>query len=320
MSGKIVVKNRKPPKFWHLDGRVMELPVKSLSSDAKLYYGYLCSRPDTWVYNRGAAMKFLGTKHKLDKCNKELKQARLITVIYDRDDMGRFVPREWVIESFEDCNLNEDGSLKDPDFKPASIRQEPKSEKPDTEKPCTDLPYTEKPATVNPDPVERATVNQEPLEENILELNNIELNKEEDKDPLTPKRGNPSDWLFDDFWSVYPRKERKQAALAAWKRIAQRDRQMIIDEVESRALRDAGWLKEQGKFVPGASKYLREKRWEDEWQGKNSFVNDQSTAGQTINVSATPVETWDNPMDLMPVDNTDYSAIINQPLFGGVEI
>ena len=111
--------------------------------------------------------------------------------------------------------------------------------------------------------------------------------------PLPPKRGKPDDWLFDSFWSAYPRQEAEEPARNAWKRIPKRDRQMIIGEVKDRALRDANWIKQQGKFVPKAKKYLAEKQWKDNWVGKHTGANNPSDE-VTINVSAELVETGGN--------------------------
>lgn len=111
--------------------------------------------------------------------------------------------------------------------------------------------------------------------------------------PLPPKGGRPDDWLFDEFWSIYPRQEAEEPALSAWKRIPKRDRQMIIDEVKDRSMRDASWIKQQGKFVPKAKRYLTEKQWKDNWVGKHSGLNNPSDP-VTINVSAASVETVNN--------------------------
>lgn len=131
-------------------------------------------------------------------------------------------------------------------------------------------PYTE---TTNRDYIQRLHTEEEP--------------------PLPPKRGKPDDWLFDEFWSVYPRQESEETARNTWKRIPKRDRQMIIDEVKDRAMRDASWVKQQGKFVPKAKRYLTEKRWKDNWVGKRTGLNNPSDS-VTINVSAAPVETVNN--------------------------
>lgn len=72
-----------------------------------------------------------------------------------------------------------------------------------------------------------------------------------------------SDEGFPEFWGGYPRKEAKSAALKVWrtqgcaKHIAQ-----IVADVERRANSEA-WRQSNGKFVPMATTYLGQRRWED---------------------------------------------------------
>jgi hypothetical protein len=68
---------------------------------------------------------------------------------------------------------------------------------------------------------------------------------------------------FEEFWKVYPKKKDKKKARQIWiklryDKIAQR----IIADVINRNLNEATWKEEQ--FIPYASTYLRNERWEDE--------------------------------------------------------
>jgi hypothetical protein len=70
---------------------------------------------------------------------------------------------------------------------------------------------------------------------------------------------------FEEFWSIYPRKEgSKEKAKASWARQnldAQADR--IISELCARTDLDASW--QEQRFIPHASTYLNQQRWEDDW-------------------------------------------------------
>lgn len=68
---------------------------------------------------------------------------------------------------------------------------------------------------------------------------------------------------FDDFWSVYPHKVKKNDALKAWRsgkldKIAER----IIADVKLRC--ETEWKGQDIHFVPHPTTYLHQKRWEDD--------------------------------------------------------
>jgi hypothetical protein len=69
---------------------------------------------------------------------------------------------------------------------------------------------------------------------------------------------------FDSFWSAYPRKVAKPAALKAWRKAKPTDRQIdaIVDDVRKRQNSDE-WQKSDGQFIPHPATYLNQRRWED---------------------------------------------------------
>lgn len=81
--------------------------------------------------------------------------------------------------------------------------------------------------------------------------------------PLPPE--GDSSVEFDSFWTAYPRKVAKQAAIKSWKRLKPspelKDR--ILADLRIRSL-SPDWLKDGGKFVPNPATYLNGRRWEDE--------------------------------------------------------
>lgn len=91
-----------------------------------------------------------------------------------------------------------------------------------------------------------------------------EKRREEIKPPKSPK----GDWpRFDDFWSVYPRKIAKPAALKAWNKIKptkdMADKILSAVKVQSASEQ---WMKDGGQFIPHPATWLNGQRWEDEME------------------------------------------------------
>lgn len=72
---------------------------------------------------------------------------------------------------------------------------------------------------------------------------------------------------FETFWLAYPPREGvrtgKQAARTAWQRVRATDVAPIMASVE-RLKRTKQWSKDDGKFIPHASTFLNQRRWEDD--------------------------------------------------------
>lgn len=74
-----------------------------------------------------------------------------------------------------------------------------------------------------------------------------------------------TEFLFNMFWSVYPKKVAKQKAIRAFCKI-KADLpliQQIIADVERRKTTEQ-WKKDGMAYVPHPATYLNDKRWEDE--------------------------------------------------------
>lgn len=68
---------------------------------------------------------------------------------------------------------------------------------------------------------------------------------------------------FGDFWSLYPRKEAKQAALKAWRKVKADELPAILAALRV-ATHTEQWQKDGGQFVPLPASWLNGRRWEDE--------------------------------------------------------
>lgn len=73
------------------------------------------------------------------------------------------------------------------------------------------------------------------------------------------------DETFSIFWKLYPRKDSKVPAQKAWEKInpSAELQQTILAALQKFKECDQ-WARENGKFVPFASTWLNQKRWEDE--------------------------------------------------------
>lgn len=80
--------------------------------------------------------------------------------------------------------------------------------------------------------------------------------------------------LFEKFWSEYPNrkrdKEKCQAKFLSFKPDLQ---EKIVADVIDRKVRHSDWVKNKYQFVPAPLVYLRNKRWEEEIDGKGISGN-----------------------------------------------
>lgn len=83
------------------------------------------------------------------------------------------------------------------------------------------------------------------------------------RDSKSTSRKDQSTEGFDDFWSLYPRKEAKQAALKAWRKVKADELPAILAALRV-ATHTEQWQKDGGQFVPLPASWLNGRRWEDE--------------------------------------------------------
>jgi len=83
------------------------------------------------------------------------------------------------------------------------------------------------------------------------------------KPPVVPQ--GDDELGFAEFWTAYPRKDGRAPALKSWLKIKPDEslRQRIIAAVKARAVTKE-WTKDNGQFIPMATTYLNNSRWEDE--------------------------------------------------------
>lgn len=85
------------------------------------------------------------------------------------------------------------------------------------------------------------------------------------RSPGRPAKSGVYDGLFDQFWESYPRKTAKAPARKAFEK--QKPDEKLLGEM-LKALdwqrKTEQWMKDSGSFIPHASTWLNQRRWEDE--------------------------------------------------------
>ncbi len=81
-----------------------------------------------------------------------------------------------------------------------------------------------------------------------------------EKPPIVPRSGDG----FDRFWTAYPKKTGKGAAVTAWRKNGHPGIE-AIEAVLARARATAKWLEENGRYIPNPATWLNQKRWDDEY-------------------------------------------------------
>ena len=102
-----------------------------------------------------------------------------------------------------------------------------------------------------------------------LPLTKVEpvFNREEERRE-EKKRGENTCVLFDQFWSLYPRKTSKQSASKAFAKLKDEDQQAAINNIARL------YAETPVQFVPHAATYLNQGRWEDQAIARtNIFAN-----------------------------------------------
>jgi hypothetical protein len=83
--------------------------------------------------------------------------------------------------------------------------------------------------------------------------------------PEESKEEKETNEFFSMFWSAYPKKTAKPAAVKAFKsaKINGTLNAVVLKDIECRKSTH-DWKTENGKFVPNPATYLNQRRWEDE--------------------------------------------------------
>ena len=89
--------------------------------------------------------------------------------------------------------------------------------------------------------------------------------------------------IFTDFWLTYPghRRGNKKRAWIEWQKIDDIEYPLIIENVKQRMMSDPDWLKDNGKYISHAERFLSGVRWQNPFsiasgQSERSIKNQQA--------------------------------------------
>ena len=140
------------------------------------------------------------------------------------------------------------------------IYEHPQTDEPQQEKPCAENPNTENPSQLNTN-----TLNTK--ESNPKEINNNTIESE-----------------FETLWKLYPRKEGKKNALAAYKRA--RKKGTTFEQVKDGVIAYAGVCTgRETRYIKQGSTWFNGECWNDEIGGAN---NGNAQAGRDSKTGTTP--------------------------------
>ena len=151
-----------------------------------------------------------------------------------------------------------------PAFQEVAVSSEPLPPKPDTAKP--EMGQNCKPLPAQPDTAQPDTANPDAYKEKkeTKERNNKYRAHEgaRENSPELSRDGYPLD--FEEWWALYPRKDGKGAAAAAWRKITkgQRARAMVGLRLQLGKLTNAA-RDQRGNFCPHPRTWLAQSRYDD---------------------------------------------------------
>lgn len=98
-------------------------------------------------------------------------------------------------------------------------------------------------------------------------------------DSEPPTKGASLTGLFETFWKAYPPRNGvrsgKAQAEKCWKKAAKKKAEPELLKACLKALewqkKDEMWTKDNGMYIPMASTYINQKRWEDEGQNSDDW-------------------------------------------------
>lgn len=253
----IVRSSRPPGNFTTIQNEVFK--AGSLSFAAMGFLCYLLSKPDNWSISIPACAKVTQGSRKASGRDAiyalldELISAGYIDRQDVRDGSGR---RSGVRYSVYDVPI---GSREKP-YYGSREKAEPETAEQETDQPIPDQPFL-----ANPDYLIKTDTKQELKDNNIPPISPKGDAPSFDLVPANPSPESKIDQEFSEFWTAYPRKQGKQAARKAFGKA--RKAASLRDIATGLNAHIAVWPEAsdpRAKYIPHASTWLNEGRWEDE--------------------------------------------------------
>lgn len=73
---------------------------------------------------------------------------------------------------------------------------------------------------------------------------------------------------FEKFWAMYPKKMGRKPAEASWRKVKPEDYDKVMRAL-TRHRKSEQWTKNNGQFIPNATTWLNQERWDDEVVGSS---------------------------------------------------
>lgn len=186
----------------------------------------LLSRPDNWQTNSDTlAREFHCGREQIRTVLRELQSAGYMALRKAQNELGHWSSHWYVFDTPELALVDAEQAL------------EKKKTAPKAPKPKTGVPGPGKPYVGSSSAIPRTDLTRTDTKEEIG---------------------------FASFWSAYPKKVAKPAALKAFKSAKVKGEELaaMLADIAARAASD-DWQKEGGKYVPNPATYLNQRRWED---------------------------------------------------------
>jgi hypothetical protein len=230
MSVQKYIVNKESSNFTILPNKV----IQGLKERAELlgFYTYLLSLPPSWIFHKNQLKETckIGVK-KLERYLRELVQMNLVELVQNRNELGRFIHFELTVlngESFKIINLDR--------------------------KQKSDAPRVNYRTTVNGG-TDKNTYKRNTEQKEKTEKENISCSSDDERVLEIDH--------FDNFWNIFPRKQKKIDAQKIWKRKKfNRIAVLILEDVQKRIKSE--WMGIEKRFIPLPSTYLNGERWTDE--------------------------------------------------------
>jgi hypothetical protein len=237
---------REPVGFAQIINSVIE-HIKD--NDAFRIYSYLCSKDQNWTVIKEWTAKQCGIgEKKARQCWSYLARCKLIEYIETRDEQGKIRKHDIKVLAGYDFK-------KDEPF--ININQ------------CGESTQA-KTASVDKNHRGKKLLSGESTRVDFAPLLNKDIKNKNKQTKDKIKNFSASDdagvidfTLFDNFWSIYPKKQDKQDSMRIWKtKKLEEIGDLIIEDVKIRIEND--WKGREKQFVPSPAKYLGKKKWNDE--------------------------------------------------------
>lgn len=241
------IRIEKKDHFTRIDNGLIQNPEISLK--AKGLLAYMLSLPDDWDYSiSGLSVKCKEGKSSIRSAITELMEHRYITRSLARGENGRLGGYEYVVyeEPQPSCeNQTSDNQSSDNQSSENRTQQTNNS----TNEKKTNTPYSPPGgdgAPAEPAPEDRPARKSKPSR------------REKSMPDYDPE-------AFEIFWSAYPRKDGRKAAIRAWDKLRP-DKPLCraMYDALRRQRRSEQWAEEGGRFIPHFSTWLNQRKWEDQ--------------------------------------------------------